>query len=136
MLLEHISDKVDDLRKGMSQVLESNHTLILGWSDEMIPILRQICLANESIGGSSIVILAEREKEEMESEIARNGLEFLGSQIICRSGNPLLKHDLDKVLKQCRLCVFNCCSRSRFILRGLLLFWRTSNPPIKATLAF
>ena len=63
----------------------------------MMPILRQICLANESLGGSPIVILAEREKEEMDEEIARNEIEFKGSPVICRSGNPLLKHDLDKV---------------------------------------
>ena len=85
------------MKKGTSDVLESEHTLILGWSDEMVPIIRQICLANESIGGSSIVILSEREKEEMEADIMRNDIDFKGSKIICRSGNPLLKHDLDKV---------------------------------------
>jgi len=99
--VEIISDKVDEMKKGRSEVLEVDHTLILGWSDEMVPIIRQVCLANESIGGAPIVILAERDKEEMEAEIMKNDIEFHGSKIICRSGNPLLRHDLDKVTRSC-----------------------------------
>lgn len=52
--LEIISAKVDELKKGKSQVLETNHTLILGWSDEVVPIIKQLCLANKSIGGSAV----------------------------------------------------------------------------------
>lgn len=31
---ESISDKIEEMRKGKSDVLESRHTLILGWSDK------------------------------------------------------------------------------------------------------
>lgn len=39
------------MKKGLSDVLETNHTLILGWSDKLIPIINEICIANESLGG-------------------------------------------------------------------------------------
>lgn len=41
--------------------------------------------------------MAERDKEEMEEFINRNEINFRGSRIICRTGNPLLSHDLNKV---------------------------------------
>lgn len=125
------------MKKGRSRVLESNHTLILGWSDEMVPIIRQICLANESIGGAAIVILAERDKEDMETEIMRNEIQFKGSKIICRSGNPLLKHDLDKVaLKSHDRARWSVLNRCRLILQGPSSCWPINSHLIKAMPVF
>lgn len=36
LVSDAISEKVDSLRKGKSEVIESNHTLILGWSDKLV----------------------------------------------------------------------------------------------------
>jgi hypothetical protein len=52
---------------GKSKVLEQGHSLILGWSDKTLPLCQELCLANESMNGGVIVILAELEKEEMAS---------------------------------------------------------------------
>jgi len=38
--------KVEELRKGRSRVLEQDHTLILGWSSKVFPIVREIATAN------------------------------------------------------------------------------------------
>lgn len=54
---------MDDLRKGRADVLESGHSLILGWSEKLLPIVDQLCNANASEGGRPIVILAEMEKQ-------------------------------------------------------------------------
>ena len=43
-----IADKFESLKKGKSKVLESNHTLVLGWSDKVFPFLKNIAIANES----------------------------------------------------------------------------------------
>ena len=61
--------KVEELRKGRSRVLENDHTVILGWSSKVFPIINEICVANESRGKSAIVILADRDKVEMEDDI-------------------------------------------------------------------
>jgi len=43
-----IGSKIEDWKKGRTEVLESGHTLILGWSDKMLSMIEQFCLANES----------------------------------------------------------------------------------------
>lgn len=42
LVSDAISEKVDSLRKGKSEVIESNHILILGWSDKLV-IVRVSC---------------------------------------------------------------------------------------------
>ncbi|KAK9903321.1 hypothetical protein WJX75_002746 [Coccomyxa subellipsoidea] len=92
-----IGDKIEDLKKGKSDVLEAAHTLILGWSDKSLNMIDQLCLANESAGGKAIVILAERDKLDMEHEIHRHVRDLRGSRVLCRSGNPLIGLDLERV---------------------------------------
>lgn len=92
-----VGDYVDDLKKGKSDVLEKNHTLVLGWSDKTLQIVEQISNANESEGGGVIVILAERDKERQEASLEEFEYEDLGTRVICREGNPLLVADLKKV---------------------------------------
>lgn len=44
--------------------------------------------------------MAERDKEEMELDIAKMEFDFRGTSVICRSGSPLILADLKKV------CIF------------------------------
>lgn len=44
-----------------------------------------------------VVVLAERDKEEMEADIAKLESDFMGTVVICRSGSPLIMADLKKV---------------------------------------
>lgn len=97
LVSDAISEKVDSLRKGRSEVIESNHILILGWSDKLGSLLKQLAIANKSLGGGVIVVLAERDKEEMEMDITKLEFDFMGTSVICRSGSPLILADLKKV---------------------------------------
>lgn len=81
--------KIEDLRKGKSRVLESDHTLILGWSQKVLPIVQEICIANESRRRSAIVILADRDKVEMEDEIKAQVGRRYRTRIIVRKGDPM-----------------------------------------------
>ena len=87
--------KVEDLRKGRSKVLEDDHTLILGWSDKVFPIISEICVANVSRGKATIVVLADRDKVEMEDEIKAKIPKPGKTKIIVRSGDPMDLTDLD-----------------------------------------
>lgn len=83
-----IEAKLTELRKGKSFVIEKNHTLILGWSSKVFTILSELAEANENQKKSRVVILADRDKVEMEDEI-KAALPKTGKmKIICRSGNP------------------------------------------------
>ncbi|KAL0877242.1 hypothetical protein Bca101_026947 [Brassica carinata] len=97
LISDAISKMVDSLRKGKSEVLESNHILILGWTDKLGSLLKQLAIANKSIGGGVVVVLAERDKEEMETDIAKLEFDLMGTSVICRSGSPLILADLKKV---------------------------------------
>ncbi|MCU1580397.1 MAG: potassium transporter TrkA [Rhodoglobus sp.] len=87
--------KIEELRKGRSKVLEKDHTLILGWSTKVFPIIGEIVVANESRGRSAIVILADRDKVEMEDEIRAQVGKTGKTKIIVRTGDPMNLTDLD-----------------------------------------
>ena len=94
-LTSAIEGKVEDLRKGRTRVLESGHTLILGWSPQVHTILSELMIANENLEKARIVILAEKDKTEMEDEL-RARVETRGhTRIICRSGSPIDMTDIE-----------------------------------------
>src|SRR5436190_42009 len=61
-----IGNKIDQLRKGRSFVVEQNHTLILGWSEKIFPIISELIIANENQKKPRIAILSLKGKVEME----------------------------------------------------------------------
>ncbi len=88
---------IDNLRKGRTKVLENNHTLILGWSSKIFDILSELVIANESQRKSRIVILANKDKVEMEDEIRLRITDTKSTRIICRTGSPLDLADIEVV---------------------------------------
>lgn len=92
-----IDEKLDELKKGKSKVLESDHTLIIGWSEKIFSIIEQIIEANTNYKGRAIVILAENDKVEIEDEIKAKIPDLKTSKIIVRSGNPLISSDIEVV---------------------------------------
>jgi K+/H+ antiporter YhaU regulatory subunit KhtT len=89
-----IDSKLADLRRGRSIVLEDEHTVILGWSESIFTIISELTLANESRQDAVIVILADRDKVDMEEELRVKVPERRGTKIICRSGSPMDLDDL------------------------------------------
>lgn len=87
-------DKVADLRKGRSRVLESDHTLILGWSSKVASIVNELAVANESRSRARVVILAPKDKVEMDEEIKAACSNLGRTKVICRNGDPKNLADL------------------------------------------
>ncbi len=92
-----LEDKLEELRKGRSRVIESNHTVILGWSEQIFSILTEIAAANESQGGGCVVILGDKDKLEMEEEIADKAGDLKKTRVVCRTGSPMEPSDLEIV---------------------------------------
>jgi len=85
-----LAQKLDDLRKGHSKVIEKGHTLILGWNEQrIVEILRELIMANESEGDPSVVILSQEPKEEMDDylNLALPESERLNTRVVTRSGS-------------------------------------------------
>lgn len=89
--------KLNELRKGRSKVLESGHTLILGWSPKIFTIISEIAIANQNQRKPHIVVMSEEDKSEMEDQIKSLVPETFNTKIIVRSGDPLESTDLDMV---------------------------------------
>lgn len=89
--------KLGDLRKGRSRVVESGHTVLLGWSEQLFTVISELAEAKESERRPCVVVLADRDKVEMEDEI-RGRLGSLGKlRVVCRTGSPTEPSDLNLV---------------------------------------
>jgi len=82
-----LEGKIDDLKKGHTKVVESQHTLILGWNNRVIEIIRELTIANESEEDPCVTILADRPKEEMDDIIEMRLPDTLNTRLVTRSGN-------------------------------------------------
>jgi Trk K+ transport system NAD-binding subunit len=92
-----IDQKIDDLKRGKSKVIEQNHTLILGWSEKIFSIISELAIANENQKKPSIVILSEKDKVEAEEEIQSKVEDRKNLKIVVRMGNPLDLNDVEIV---------------------------------------
>jgi voltage-gated potassium channel Kch len=97
LLTSQIEDTLGRFRKGRSFVAETGHVVILGWSPMIFTILEQLAIANTGERGSCVAILAEKDKVEMEDEIAEKVPDLRGTRVVCRRGLPIDVHDLDIV---------------------------------------
>jgi len=88
VLSSGIESKLDSLRKGRSFVIEKDHTLILGWSSKVFTIISELVIANENQKKPRIVILADKDKVEMEDEVRDKIPNLKNTKVICRSGSP------------------------------------------------
>lgn len=86
--------KLEELRKGRSRVIEEDFTLILGWSTKIYSIIGELVIANANQKKPRIVILADRDKVEMEDDIRAKFPSTGNTRVICRSGDPLDLDDL------------------------------------------
>ena len=89
-----IDNRLAELRRGRSLVVERDHTVILGWSDTVFAMLRELSIANESRRRPAVVVLADRDKVEMEDEIREKVPDLRGTRVVVRSGSPLDLGDL------------------------------------------
>ena len=89
------NEKVEQLRKGRSSVIEKDHTLILGWNRKIHQVISELAIANESRKRATIVVLADRDKVEMEEEIKAQLKSRSKNQIIVRTGDPMNLADLN-----------------------------------------
>lgn len=89
-----LEERLSRLRKGRSQVVESGHTVILGWSSHIFTLISELVAANANQARSCIVVLADRDKVEME-DVIREHLGTTGrTRIVCRTGSPIDSADL------------------------------------------
>lgn len=88
VLTTGIDARLTELRKGRSAVLEENHTVILGWSDQVFAIVPELVEANANQKRGCVAILADRDKVGMDDEIRARVGATRTTRVVCRSGSP------------------------------------------------
>ena len=94
ILTTGIEARLEALRKGRSRVIETGHTVILGWSEQIFPIISELVIANANQPKSCIVVLAPVDKVEMEDAIKDKAGDAGRTRIVCRTGSPIDMSDL------------------------------------------
>jgi ion channel POLLUX/CASTOR len=94
VLSSGLENQLDKLRKGRSKVVEMDHTVILGWSEQIFPILAELIEANRSKKRACIVVLGDKDKVEMEDAIRDKIDDTATTRIVCRTGSPIELGDL------------------------------------------
>lgn len=89
-----VGNQIDELRKGRSVVAEKDHVVILGWNDQIFSIIGELILGNENRRRNRIVVMADRDKVQMEDEIRERIEDLRTTRIVCRRGNPIDLGDL------------------------------------------
>jgi ion channel POLLUX/CASTOR len=97
VLSSGLDARLAELRKGRSRVVESGHTVLLGWSDQIFTTVTELVAANESERRSCIVILADMDKIEMEDELRARVGGTGRTRLVCRTGSPTDPVDLELV---------------------------------------
>ena len=91
-----IADRMERLKKGKSPIIESGHTLILGWSSRVFPILQQLAIANENVADPLVVIFSDQDREYMDDEIQSRVGEMGNTRVVTRTGDPTNPRDLER----------------------------------------
>jgi len=95
LLTTGIKNKIDDFRKGRSYVTETGHVIILGWSSQIFTVISELAIANENKPRSAIVVLAQKDKIQMEDAIRDRVGVPRRIRVVCRTGNPIDLVDLE-----------------------------------------
>ncbi|WP_425086310.1 CASTOR/POLLUX-related putative ion channel [Streptomyces liangshanensis] len=85
VITNSLAERMAELSRGRSTVLEHGHVVVLGWSDQVATVVGELVAAQASPRSRAIVVLADRDKTGMEQALAARAGR---ARLICRSGPP------------------------------------------------
>jgi voltage-gated potassium channel Kch len=89
-----VGNLIDELRKGRSIVAERDHIVILGWNAQIFAIVQELILGNENRRKNRIVVMADRDKVQMEDDLRERITDLRTTRLVCRRGSPIDLGDL------------------------------------------
>jgi Trk K+ transport system NAD-binding subunit len=97
LLVAAVSTRLDALRRGRGRVLEQGHTVILGWSPRLMPVIDELLSCDDGTGRVSVVVLADRDKQVMEDDFRAKCDKEHRRRVLFRRGEPSKPSDLKLV---------------------------------------
>lgn len=87
---------IESWRRGKSAVIERDHTVILGWGPKVFTLLHELAIANANQRNACVVVLADRDKVAMDTEIAE-AVRGTRLRVVTRRGSTMSTTDLGLV---------------------------------------
>lgn len=95
--------KLENLQKGASSIVEKNHTLILGYNENVPVIVGELIQANLSRKRPVVAILCDKDLMEVQSDLHEKLKKFQNTKIIVRTGSIFDKDNLIRCgIETCR----------------------------------
>lgn len=92
-----VEQRVEEMQRGRSMVVESGHIVILGASNRLPVMVNQLTLAGGDRRAGAIVVLADREPKELSDDVRSFVTDTRGKRIVFRWGDPTRRSDLRMV---------------------------------------
>lgn len=103
IICNSIDEKVADLRRGKSAVVEENHVIVLGTAGGLYTIVSELIEANSNHKREALVIMDNKDdKDVMDENIRQRFPDTKTTRVICRCGNITDISDL-------AVCSFDTC---------------------------
>ncbi|WP_307818411.1 NAD-binding lipoprotein [Streptomyces sp. MBT62] len=83
-----LGDRLAELRRGRSRVVERGHTVVLGWSDQVFTVVQELIGARAAGDRQVITVLADRDPAAMERALTTTLGVTDGVRLECRTGVP------------------------------------------------
>ncbi|MGC5562258.1 CASTOR/POLLUX-related putative ion channel [Streptomyces sp. FR-108] len=81
-----LGERLAELRRGRSMVLEQEHAVVLGWSDQVFTVVGELATARAG-ARCVIAVLADRDVAEMEEALTATLGRGSAVRLVCRSGS-------------------------------------------------
>jgi len=89
--------QLEQIRRTGAPVVENGHFVVLGWSEKIFSVIDQLTEAYALAGRITVVVMAEREKIEMEAELDDKVQYRSRAKIVVRSGSSVAMSHLGKI---------------------------------------
>ena len=97
LIASGVEQRVEQMQRGRSTVVESGHVVILGASDRIPIVVNQLTMANRKRRGNAIVVLAEQNPTELSEAVRSVVPDTRGCRLVFRLGDPTRRSDLAMV---------------------------------------
>ncbi|MET9758894.1 NAD-binding lipoprotein [Streptomyces sp. NPDC006372] len=81
-----LTERLTELRRGRSTVLEQGHAVVLGWSEQVFTVVGELVAAGANQPRAAVAVLADRDKTAMEVALSTKVGPVGRTRLICRSG--------------------------------------------------
>lgn len=83
-----LGERLEELRRGRSTVLERGHAVVLGWSDQVFTVVGELVAAQAARTRGAVAVLADLDTTEMAAAFDTVLGRTRGVRIVCRTGAP------------------------------------------------